>query len=112
MRTLKLFLIVLTLFAFGCASQTGWQPTVDYRGERSAETVHRDYAECGYLARQASGTGGEVAKGAVVGGLLGAATGAAVGAAVGNPGAGAAIGAATGGIGGPTPTACGAAGTP
>ncbi len=103
MRAMKLVLIVLTLFAFGCASQTGWQPTVDYRSGRGAETVQRDYAECGYLARHASGgTGTEAAKGALVGGLLGAATGAAIGAAVGNPGAGAAIGAASGGFGGGT----------
>jgi outer membrane lipoprotein SlyB len=103
MRRTSLSLGLSVLLLAGCASQTGWQPTVDYRGERPVETVQRDYYECRGLAQRASGgTGTETAKGAVVGGLIGAAAGAAIGAAAGNPGAGAAIGAATGGIGGGT----------
>lgn len=103
MRHSKLSVIVLAALAVGCASQTGWQPTVDYRSSHGVESVERDYAECGYLAQRASGgTGNEAVKGAVVGGLLGAATGAAIGAVAGNAGTGAAIGAASGGIGGGT----------
>jgi phage tail tape-measure protein len=85
----------------GCASQTGWTPTVDSYNDPNANRISADMVECKQLASQASGwTAGETAKGMAVGGLLGAAAGAAIGAAVGSPGTGAAIGAATGGVGG------------
>ena len=103
MRTLTLLGCALA-FAAGCASQGGYQPTVDPYNDQRADSIARDQYECRELAKQASQTGKEVAKGAIVGGLLGAATGAAVGAAVGNPGGGAAIGAAAGGMGGGTYT--------
>ncbi len=85
----------------GCASQTGWTPTVDSYNDPNAYRINQDMAECKQLAAQASGgTVKETAIGAGVGGLVGAAGGAVVGAFTGNPGAGAAIGAAAGGLGG------------
>jgi outer membrane lipoprotein SlyB len=87
--------------AVGCASQSGYRPTVDTHNNPNAQNLTRDEAECRELARQSSGgTGTQTAKGAVGGGLLGAAAGAAIGAATGDPGKGAAVGAAAGGIGG------------
>jgi OmpA family protein len=85
----------------GCASQTGWTPTVDPYGDPNAYRLNQDMAECRQLASQASGgLATETAKGVAVGGLLGAASGAAIGAISGNPGTGAAYGAAVGGFGG------------
>jgi len=93
----------------GCASQSGWTPTVDTYGDPRAQYLTQDENECRAIAQRASGyTPQEVAKGAVVGGLLGAAAGAAIGAALGNPGKGAAVGAATGGFGGGTSQGMGA----
>ncbi len=87
----------------GCASHTGWRPTVDTWNDPNAAYISRDEADCRALAQQASGnTVGEGAKGALVGGLIGAAAGAAIGAAAGSPGTGAAIGAGAGGLGGGT----------
>ncbi len=89
-----------TILMAGCASQTGWTPTIDTYGDPRAGRVDQDMAECKKLADRASGgTAKEAAIGAGVGGLAGAAGGAAVGAAVGDPGIGAAIGAAVGGLG-------------
>ncbi len=86
-----------------CASQGGWQPTVDTKGDANLESLQQDKWECKQLAQEASGgTAKETAKGTLVGGAIGAAAGAAIGAAVGAPGTGAAIGAAAGGIGGGT----------
>ncbi len=93
--------LAFTLALAGCATQTGWAPTVDPHNDPNANRISADMAECQRLAQHASGgTGTETLKGAAVGGLIGAAAGAAIGAAVGNAGQGAAIGAATGGIGG------------
>lgn len=90
-----------SLMLAGCASQTGWTPTVDTYNDANAANLNQDMAECQQLASQASGgTAKETAIGAGVGGLIGAAGGAALGAIIGNPGTGAAIGAAAGGIGG------------
>ncbi len=87
----------------GCASQSGWTPTVDTYGDPRAQYITQDENECRAIAQRASGyTPQEVAKGTVVGGLLGAAAGAAIGAALGSPGKGAAVGAAAGGFGGGT----------
>lgn len=89
------------LLLSGCASVTGWTPTVDTYNDRNAYRLNQDMQECEQLASHASGGGAkETAIGAGVGGLIGAAGGAALGAVVGNPGTGAAIGAAAGGIGG------------
>ena len=97
-----LVLISLALLVLsGCASQTGWQPTVDPYNDPRAAYINQDLVECKMLAEKVSGyTPGEVAKGALIGGAIGAASGAAIGAAAGSPGKGAAIGAAAGGIGG------------
>jgi len=103
MMTLRSFscLIVVALGASGCATQTGWTPTVDTYNDRNSYRLNQDMQECRQLAEQASGgTAKEAAIGAGVGGLIGAAGGAALGAIIGNPGTGAAIGAAAGGIGG------------
>lgn len=94
-------LITSSLIITGCASQTGWTPTLDAYNDPNAGRINQDMAECQQLANQASGgTAKETAIGAGVGGLIGAAGGAALGAALGSAGTGAAIGAAAGGIGG------------
>ncbi|WP_305909819.1 glycine zipper family protein [Methylomarinum sp. Ch1-1] len=94
-------IISVSLLLSGCATQTGWTPTVDPYGDPNAYRLEQDMAECRQLAlRSSGGTVKETAKGTAVGGLLGAATGAAVGAVSGDAGAGAAYGAAIGGIGG------------
>ncbi|MFQ5483395.1 MAG: glycine zipper family protein [Nitrospinaceae bacterium] len=99
-KTFGVFLAVGVLFS-GCATQSGYQPTVDPYGDPNADRITIDQIECRDLAKRASGdTVNEAGKGAIVGGLLGAAAGAAIGAAVGSPGRGAAIGAAAGGLGG------------
>lgn len=89
------------LLLSGCASQTGWTPTVDSYNDPNAFRISQDMAECKQLAEQASGgTVKETAIGAGVGGLMGAAGGAAIGAITGSAGTGAALGAAIGGLGG------------
>jgi outer membrane lipoprotein SlyB len=99
----KIGISVLALSFAGCASTTGWMPTVDTYGDPNASMISANMADCQNIAKQASGwTPTETGKGALVGGLLGAAAGAAIGAAAGHPGKGAAIGAAAGGIGGGT----------
>jgi len=98
---IMVFALAAALVFSGCASQTGWRPTVDPYGDPNAANIERDMMDCRYLAQQAAGNmGEETGKGALVGGALGAAAGAALGAAVGAPGKGAALGAAAGGIGG------------
>ncbi len=102
-RTILLYMGMTIILLGGCASQTGWQPTVDPYNDPRAAYINQDLVECKMLAQRVSGyTPGETAKGALVGGAVGAAAGAAIGAAVGAPGKGAAIGAASGGIGGGT----------
>jgi outer membrane lipoprotein SlyB len=94
-------ILVAAVILSGCASQTGWRPTIDPYGDPNAANIERDTMDCRYLAKQAAGNmAQETGKGALIGGALGAATGAALGAAVGSPGTGAALGAAAGGIGG------------
>lgn len=84
----------------GCATATGWTPTVDTYNDRNAYRLNQDMQECQQLASQSASTVKDTATGAAVGGLVGAAGGAAIGAITGDPGKGAAIGAAAGGIGG------------
>lgn len=101
MKIQKISIVTLSgLLVSACASQTGWTPTVDPYGDPNAYRLNQDMSECQNLARSASSTGIETAKGAGIGALLGAAGGAAIGAIAGNPASGAAIGAAAGGIGG------------
>ncbi len=101
-KKILLALISLALLVIsGCASQTGWQPTVDPYNDPRAAYINQDLVECKMLAERVSGySPGEAAKGALIGGAIGAASGAAIGAATGSAGTGAAIGAAAGGIGG------------
>ena len=95
------FAFVGVLFLSGCASQTGWTPTVDTYNDPNAYRIGQDMEECKQLASQSSGgTAKQAAVGAATGGLLGAAGGAVAGAFTGNAGMGAAIGAAAGGLGG------------
>ena len=96
------FLVATTLS--GCATYTGWQPTVDAYRDPNAASIPQDMEECKMLAKQAGGVGMETAKGAVAGGLMGAAAGAAIGAMTGSAGRGVALGAAAGGIGGAAQT--------
>lgn len=102
--------ILVSAFVFtGCASESGWRPTVDPHGDPHAEAIEYDQRECDRLARQSSGgTASSAGRGALIGGLLGAAGGAAIGAAFGSPGTGAMVGAAAGGIGGATHEGLGA----
>ncbi|MFA5983755.1 MAG: glycine zipper family protein [Methylococcaceae bacterium] len=93
--------VIFSATLAGCASQTGWTPTVDAYNDRHADHINQDTAQCQQLAEHASGgTVKETAKGAGVGALAGAAGGAVLGAIAGNAGTGAALGAAVGGIGG------------
>jgi outer membrane murein-binding lipoprotein Lpp len=85
----------------GCASQTGWTPTVDTYNDPRASRLNQDMQECQQLAAQASGgTAKEAAIGGGVGAVAGAAGGAMLGAIAGNAGTGAALGAVVGGLGG------------
>lgn len=100
-QTTAISIILAGLCLTGCASQTGWTPTVDPYGDPNAYRLQQDMAECQQLASQAAGgLATETGKGALVGGALGAASGAAIGAISGDAGKGAAYGAAIGGIGG------------
>lgn len=100
-RKTLISLAAAVALASGCATTTGWTPTVDTYNDPNAYRLGQDMEECKAIASQASGgTLKETATGAAVGGLIGAAGGAAIGAITGNAGKGAAIGAAAGGIGG------------
>lgn len=92
--------IVTLFFLTGCATYSGWEPTVDPRVS-NAETRTRDLAECKQLAKEVAGNPAKQAGiGTLVGAAVGAASGAVIGAAAGSPGKGAAIGTAVGGLGG------------
>ena len=94
-------LFVFALVFTGCASQSGWSPTVDPYNDPNAGFIQRDQLQCRQLAHSTAGNvAAETGKGALVGGAIGAAGGAAIGAAAGSPGLGAAVGAAAGGVGG------------
>jgi outer membrane lipoprotein SlyB len=88
------------MIAGGCATYSGWQPTVDPYGDKNPQMIQADTEQCQMLAKQAGSLGTESLKGAGVGALIGAAGGAALGAIWGNPATGAAAGATIGGIGG------------
>lgn len=89
-REMKVFVVSLSMWwLIGCATYSGWEPTVDPRNSNS-ETLARDLGECQQLAKDASGDAGKKAGiGALVGGVVGAASGAVIGAAAGNVGKGA-----------------------
>ena len=77
----------------GCATQGGYQPTIDTYNHPNANRVSRDLAECKQLAEQASGgTAKKTGEVAIIGGLIGAAAGAAIGADTGYPGQGRQLG--------------------
>ena len=108
-KKLSAFVLVSAFIFTGCASESGWRPTVDPHGDPHAEAIEYDQRECENLAHQSSGgTASSAGKGALVGGLIGAAGGAAIGAAFGSPGTGAMVGAAAGGIGGASQQGIGA----
>lgn len=100
--TVILSVLASAIVANGCATYSGWQPTVDPYGDRNPAMIPQDTEQCKALAQQAGSVGSETAKGAAAGALIGAAGGAALGAIYGNPATGAATGAAIGGIGGAT----------
>ena len=115
---MKIYLTLALLLLGGCASQSGWTPTVDTHQEhvyqpqgqnrayppvqyQQQQDLNQDMVECKQLASQASGgTAKEGAIGALGGAALGAAGGAIIGAFTGSAGTGAALGAATGGLAG------------
>lgn len=89
------------LWLGGCASYSGWEPTVDPKAGTRQDTLNQDLAECKELANKASGgTATEAAQETAVGAVGGAAVGAIIGAVSGSAGTGAALGAAIGGTGG------------
>lgn len=95
------FFFAAALGLSGCASETGWTPTVDTYNDPNAARLSQDMADCEKLAKRASGgTAKQAATGAAAGGLMGAASGAVIGAIGGSAGTGAATGAAVGGLGG------------
>ncbi len=129
MKKILLATALISSGLVGCASQTGWKPTVDtnnnqsfsnnqnsqntlnnqsfgnnqsYGNNQGSNQLNQDMKECEALASEASGgTATETAIGAGVGGLLGAAGGAGIGALVGGKaGIGAAIGAGAGALAG------------
>ena len=121
MKKILLATALISSGLVGCASQTGWKPTVDtynnnqsfgnnqnslnnqsFGNNQGSNQLNQDMKECEALASQASGgTATETAIGAGVGGLLGAAGGAGLGALVGGKaGVGAAIGAGAGALAG------------
>jgi len=92
----------------GCASQQGWQPTIDTASDKHANKIGQDLYECKQLADQASDSSGTVGEDTAVGAVGGAAGGALLGAITGSAATGAAIGAVTGtglGLGGGTMSA-------
>ena len=102
-KKLALATLIISLVIAGCASQSGWRPTVDPYNDPHADMMEADFRECDSLAREVAGnTAEEVAEGAFVGGMIGAAFGAIFGAIFGDPGTGAAIGASVGGFEGGT----------
>ena len=110
-KVIPAVILVSAMALTGCASQSGWSPTVDPYGDANAANIERDKVECRQLANQASGgTAQEAGKGALVGGAIGAVAGAVIGAAVGSPGKGAMVGAAIGGVGGGAKQGLGAEG--
>ena len=91
--------LVFSLVFAGCASHSGWRPTVDPYNDPHADMMEKDFRECDYLAREVAGNSvDEASRGAFFGGIIGAAFGAVFGAIFGDPGTGAAIGAAVGGV--------------
>lgn len=98
--TRRLSLAALVLSITGCATYSGWEPTVDPYNDRNAARIPQDIEQCKLLAKQAGSVGKETAMGAGAGALMGAAGGAALGAISGNAGTGAAAGAILGAFGG------------
>lgn len=98
----KLLVILITLVATGCASTTGYRPTVDYYGDQRAHFLQQDDFECRQISDQNAGAGRGAATDGIAGALLGGAAGAVGGAFLGNPGMGAAVGASAGALGGAT----------
>jgi hypothetical protein len=101
------FLPVLFLALASCASQTGWQPTIDTANDPHVNRLQTDLAQCQELANKAANQNNTVAEDTAIGAVGGAAGGALLGAIAGGPATGAAIGAVTGtglGLGGSTIT--------
>jgi len=102
--TRKAAVVLVAATATGCASSSGWTPTVDPAGSASAASLSQDQLECRQLAQRAAGNQvEETGRGVLGGGALGAASGAIIGgigddiAAGSAAGIGAAVGALAGG---------------
>jgi outer membrane lipoprotein SlyB len=102
----KTFLPLILLGALAsCASQTGWQPTIDTANDPHANKLQTDLAQCQQLADKAANQTTTVGEDTAIGAVGGAAGGALLGAIAGGPATGAAIGAVAGtglGLGGST----------
>lgn len=96
----KLVAILFASVITGCASTTGYRPTVDYYGDPRAAYLQQDDFECRQISDQNAGAGKGAATDGFAGALLGGAAGAVGGAFLGNPGMGAAVGASAGALGG------------
>ncbi|MGE3622352.1 MAG: hypothetical protein AB7H77_00575 [Bdellovibrionales bacterium] len=93
-RTIVISAMALSLAA--CASQRGWQPTIDVANDPKASNLANDLAVCKQLANQAADQGDTMAERGGIGALGGAAGGALLGAITGSAATGAAIGAVSG----------------
>lgn len=100
MKRMKALSVLMAVTLSGCASLSGYQPTVDTYGDANAANLQEDMKQCEQLAGQASSFAKETLMGAGIGGLLGGGGGAALGAVIGNPAIGAAAGAGVLGIAG------------
>ncbi len=97
-KTNKLMILVCIASISGCASTTGWTPTVETYGDVNAGRLNIDMHECEVIANQSAGGVKDTLTGAGIGGLIGGAGGAAIGAVLGAPAEGAALGAGAAGI--------------
>lgn len=94
------FLLLVVLIFSGCASHSGYRPTVDPYGDPRANRIGQDLYECETLAHRASRVEEESVKGAIVGGGIGMIGGAILGGLSGHPVQGAMVGATVGGLAG------------
>jgi hypothetical protein len=93
----KVFLSAILLCSLAaCASQEGWEPTIDTQNDPHITMLQTDLAQCKALADKAADQGNTVGEDTAIGAVGGAAGGALLGAITGGAAAGAAIGAVTG----------------
>jgi len=67
MHMIKNCTLIAAIGLSGCATQTGWAPTVDPYADPHPERITQDTVECKQIAQQAAGsTGGETVKGTLL----------------------------------------------